>query len=113
MIFQFLAETEAAAVAVVNFVKRLSNDKMRTHYQQYIHVDDAETLFRLLYLPPHLLALEDMVFCQVMIQALWAAEQGSKHRASIGLVRSISVEDQDGRCIYWVPSAVGNKSLRF
>lgn len=108
MIFQFLTETEDDAVAVEKFVQHLSCDNL-----QNLPEESADTLWQLLNLPPHMLTLEDMVFCQEAVQTLWNAGPGRNHRSSVCLSPSVSVEDQNGCCVYFVPSAIGNKILRF
>lgn len=112
MIFRFLTQNRAGTEAALSFAKLLSRTKPEDAdlLTPVLDHDDAETLLRLLPLPPHMLSLEDMVFCRNAIEKLWTEGPGKDHQVSVDMAREINIEDQNKRCVYWLPHAKGSQT---
>lgn len=114
MIFQFISESIGGSVAVLSFIKTLDK-AVRPQTIAGPSYDDTKAMLYLLHLPPHMLSLEDMVYCHTTMQKAWdASPAAARHRVSISLAQNISVEDKNGCCVYYVPSsAQDHRTLQF
>lgn len=114
MIFCFMSESLGVSSLVLSFIKKL-DEAARPENVAGLSYDDAKTLLYLLHQPPHMLALEDMVFCQAAMQRAWSASPpAARHRVSVSLAQNIDIEDKNGLCVYYVPSSSeNNRTLQF
>lgn len=116
MVFQFDYNNKSDAKTVVTFLERVTSAAPKSLTGMapsgQISINDARLFRNLLSLPPHLLSLEDITFCQSVMQALVEnAMPGQKIRMS--LADRIDVDWQDGLRIYYVPSSKAGRILRF
>lgn len=116
MVFRFDCDKKSDAKAVVTFLERVTSAAPKSLTgmapSKRISIKDARLFKNLLSLPPHLLSLEDMTFCQSVMQAL-VENTMPGHKIQMSLTDRINVEWQDGLRIYYVPSSKADRILRF
>lgn len=114
MIFCFMSESAQVGRLVLKIISVLDKASGPEDIVG-LSCADAQTLLCLLHQPPHMLTLEDMVFCQTAVQQLWTTYPAMRnHHVSVSLAQSIDIEDRDGCRVYYIPSAVkGHRTLQF
>lgn len=116
MVFRFDCDKKSDARPVVTFLERISSATPKALSGMvppgWISINNARLFRKLLPLPPHLLVLEDMTFCQSVMQAL-VENVMPGHGIRMSLADRIDVEWQDGLKIYYVPSSKADRILRF
>lgn len=116
MVFRFDCNKKSDAKAVVTFLERIASAAPKALAGMAppgrISINDARLFRNLLSLPPHLLALEDMTFCQSVMQTL-VENAMPGHKIQMSLTDHIDVDWQDGLRIYYVPSSKADRILRF
>lgn len=116
MVFRFDCDKKSDAKAVITFLEQITSAAPKTLTgiapPKRVPIDDARLFKKLLSLPPHLLTLEDMTFCQSVMQAL-VENAMTGHRIQMSLADRIDVGWRDGLSIYYVPSSKAGRILRF
>lgn len=116
MVFRFDCDKKSDARPVVTFLERITSATPKALAGMAppgrISINDARLFRKLLPLPPHLLVLEDMTFCQSVMQAL-VENAIPGHKIQMSLTDRIDVNWQDGLRIYYVPSSKAGRILRF
>lgn len=116
MVFRFDCNKKSDAKTVVTFLKRVTSATPKSLTGMApsgrISINDTRLSKNLLSLPPHLLALEDMTFCQSVMQAL-VENAIPGHKIQMSLTDRIDADWQDGLRIYYVPSSKADRILRF
>lgn len=121
MIFQFICNKKSGVHAVMAFLayieavsaKTLAKSILRHNPASSLETSDLKLFKDLMRRPPHLLTLEDMTFCQDIMQTLAEANMASSDTVAISLTDRISIEWRDGCRIYYIPSSKDNRTLRF
>ena len=116
MVFRFDCDKKSDARPVVTFLERITSATPKALAGMappgQVPMEDARLFKKLLPLPPHLLILEDMTFCQSVMQALVDSAMAG-HGVQMSLTDRIDVEWQDGLRIYYIPSSKADRILRF
>lgn len=116
MVFRFDCNKKPDAKAVVTSLERVTSAAPKSLKgmapSERISIEDARLFRNLLSLPPHLLTLEDMTFCQSVMQAL-VENAMPGHKIQMSLTDRIDVDWQDGLRIYYIPSSKADRILRF
>lgn len=116
MVFRFDCDKKSDARPVVTFLERITSATPKALAGMappgQVPMEDARLFRNLLSLPPHLLALEDMTFCQSVMQVL-VKNAMPGHKIQMSLTDRIDVDWQDGLRIYYVPSSKTDRILRF
>ena len=120
MIFQFICNKKSGVHAVMAFLayieavsaKTLAKSILRHNPASSLETSDLKLFKDLMRRPPHLLTLEDMTFCQSVMQAL-VENAMTGHRIQMSLADHIDVRWRDGLRIYYVPSSKAGRILRF
>lgn len=116
MVFRFDCDKKSGVGPVVTFLERIASATPKALMGMAppgrISINDAHLFRKLLPLPPHLLTLEDMTFCQSVMQTL-VENVMPGHGIRISLADRIDVEWQDGLRIYYIPSSKADRILRF
>lgn len=121
MIFQFICSKKSNIHVVMAFLtyieavsaKTLAKSILRHNPASNLETRDLKLFKDLLQRPPHLLTLEDMTFCQGIMQILTEANMANSDTVAISLTNNISTEWRDGCRIYYIPSSKDNRTLRF
>lgn len=116
MVFRFDYDKKSDARPVVTFLERIASATPKALAGMappgQVPMEDARLFKKLLSLPPHLLTLEDMTFCQSVMQAL-VENAVAGHRIQMSLADRIDVGWRDGLRVYYVPSSKTGRILRF
>lgn len=116
MVFRFDYDKKSDARPVVTFLERITSATPKALAGMappgQVPMEDARLFKKLLSLPPHLLTLEDMTFCQSVMQAL-VENAVAGHRIQMSLADRIDVGWRDGLRVYYVPSSKTGRILRF
>ena len=114
MIFCFTSESAQVSKLVLKIISVLDKAS-RPEDIIGLPCQDAQTLLYLLHQPPHVLTLEDIVFCQAAVQQLWTTYPAMRnHHVSVSLAQNIDIEDRDGCRVYYISSAAkGHRTLQF